>query len=258
MADHHKRAGSWPGSRALLGKSEMAVACLLAFGLAGCVTTMIGEPIAIRIPANLSEEEAQGLVTEFVEGNKRNTSARASGSIYRKVHGKWQIEQWEPGSMVAVYSWRSHLLRVNIEFANRTALLEIGESANLRQSSQRIHKIAKALAMELAQDVRLGFAKAALSQRPQGSYVSQRSGSKKSSFCSSMWEGDVQEQASCKRAQQRSYDRLRPLISEVKTKSSSPESRRLRACYAGTQTWAGADWEAIERCFYSPPASKRY
>jgi hypothetical protein len=236
----------------------IAAACSLAFGLAGCVTTRIGEPIAIRIPANLSEEEAQGLVTEFVEGKNGITTGKDSGSIYRKIRGNWQIEQWEPGSMVAAYSWRSHLLRVNIEFANRTVLLKIGESVDLRQSSQRIHKFAKALAMEFAQDIRVDFAKAALRQRSPGSYASQRSGSKKSSFCSSMWEDDLQEQASCLRAQQRSYDRLRPLISEAKSKSSSQGSRRLSACYARTRTWAGADWEAVERCFYSPPASLRY
>jgi len=216
---------------------------------------MIGEPITIQIPANLSEEEAQGLVTEFVQGDKRNTTARGSGSVSRKLRGKWRIEQWKPGSMVAAYSWRSHLLRVNIEFANRTALLEIGESANLRQSSQRIHKIAKALEMELAQDVRLGFAKAALRQQPQGSYASRRSGSKKPSFCGSMWGRDPGEQASCQRAQNRSYDRLLPVISQAKAAATTSESKKLKACYARSKTWAGADWEAIERCFYSPPAS---
>jgi hypothetical protein len=258
MADYHKRAGRRPRSRASLQKTVMAAACALTFGLAGCVTTRIGEPIAIQIPANISEAEAQGLVAEFIEGDKRNNKAKRSGRVSRKFRGKWQIEQWEPGSMVAAYSWRSHLLRVRVKFANRTVLLEIGESENLRQSSQQIHKNAKALAMELAQGIRLDFAQAALSQRPQGGYASQRSGSENASFCKSMWEGDHQEQASCQRAQQRSYDRLRPLISEVKSKSSSVESRRLRECYAGTQKWAGADWEAIERCFYSPPASERY
>lgn len=257
MADHNKRAGKWSGSGAALRISAMTAACSLAFGLTGCVTTKIGEPLVIRIPSNISEVEAQGLVTEFIEGDNRKTAVRGSGPVSRKVRGSWQIEQWEPSSMVAAYSWRSYLLRVNIEFSNRTVLIEIGESENLRQSSQRIHRVAKALAMELAQDVRLEFAEAALRQRPQGSYASQRSGSKKPSFCNSMWEGDPREQVSCQRAQRRSYDRLRPLISEAKTKSSSVESTRLRKCYAGTQTWAGADWEAIERCFYSPPASVR-
>jgi hypothetical protein len=113
------------------------------------------------------------------------------------------------------------------------------------------------LALELAQGIRLDFTDAALHQRPPGSFASQRSGSEKPSFCTSMWEGDPQEQASCARAQRRSYDRLRPLISEAKTRSSSVESTRLRKCYSRTQTWAGADWEAIERCFYSSPASVR-
>ncbi len=255
MVDHSKRTGKWPESRPALRISAMAATCSLALGLAGCVTTEIGEPLAIRIPSNLSEVEAQGLITEFLEGDTKNTAVRGSGPVSRRVRGRWQIEQWERGFMVAAYSWRSHLLRVNIRFTDRMVFFEIGESAKLRQSPQRIHKVAKALAMELAQDVRLDFADAALRQRPQGSYAAQGSGSNKPSFCSSMWDGDPQEIASCQRAQRRSYDRLRPLISEAKTKSSSVESKRLRKCYAGTQTWAGADWETIERCFYSPPAS---
>jgi hypothetical protein len=255
MADHRKCTGNWSETRAALRISAIVATGSLAFGLAGCVTTETGEPLAVRTPSNLSEVEAQGLVTELIEGDIKNTASIGTGPASRRARGNWQIEQWEPGSMVAAYSWGSHLLRVNIKFDDRMVLFEIGESAKLRQSPQRIHKVAKALAMELAQDVRLDFANAALRQRPQGSYASQGSGPRKPSFCSSMWGGDPQEQASCQRAQQRSYDRLRPLVSEAKSKSSSVESTRLRKCYAGTQTWAGADWETIERCFYSPPAS---
>ncbi len=104
--------------------------------------------------------------------------------------------------------------------------------------------------MELAQDIRLTYAKIGMHQRPQGSDAYQRTGLKKSTLCSSMWEEDPQEQARCQRAQRRSYDRLGPLISQLTARPVSLESQRLRACYEGTQTRAGADWEAIEGCFY--------
>jgi hypothetical protein len=152
--------------------------------------------------------------------------------------------------MVVVYSWRKYLLRVNIAFANQTTLLEIGKSEGLSQSATRIHKRPKRLAMELAQDIRLAYAKMGMSQRPQGSDAYQRTRFKNSALCSSMWEEDPQEQASCQRAQRRSYDRLRPMISQLKVEPAALESKRLRACYEGTKVWAGADWEAIERCYY--------
>jgi hypothetical protein len=94
-------------------------------------------------------------------------------------------------------------------------------------------------------------------QQPPASAASQKSKPKKSSLCSSMWEEDPQEQASCRRAQRRSYDRLLPMISQLKAKPSTLEARRLKACYHSTQTWAGTDWEAIERCFYGSQASAR-
>lgn len=250
MTDPDVRARTQPGRRAGPWSFAVAAACALAFMLTGCRTTRIGEPVAIRIPSNLSEEGAQSLVTKFIDD--KLFRSKSIGTETRKIRGNWRIEYWEPGSMIAVYSWRKYLLRVNITFANRTTFLEIGESAELHQSATRIHKRAKRLAIELAQDIRLAYAQIGMYQRPRGSVTSQRTGSKKSSLCHSMWEGDPQEQASCQRAQRRSYDRLRPLISEMKAGSSSLESRRLRACNERTQTWAGeTDWEALERCFHN-------
>jgi hypothetical protein len=156
--------------------------------------------------------------------------------------------------MVAAYSWRSHVLRVHITFANGATLLEIGECSRLRQTATRIHKRAKALEMELVEGIRRTYAANAIGRNASGAIASQSAGSKKPSYCISMWEGDPHEQASCLRAQRRSYDRLRPLISQLNANPSTLESRRLKDCYSATQTWAGTDWEAAERCFYSAPA----
>jgi hypothetical protein len=248
VTDPDVRAKTRTGCRTGLWSFALAAACSLAFGLTGCRTIGIGAPVTIQIPQNLTEEGAQSLVTESIDRNLFRSSK--SGPETRKRLGHWQIEQWEPGYMVVVYSWRKYILRVNIAFENRTTLLEIGKSEGLLQSATRIHKRPKRLAMELAQEIRLAYAKIGMRQRLQVSDASQRTGLKKSTLCISMWGKDPQEQANCQRAQRRSYDRLRPLISQLKVEPAALESKRLRACYEGTQVWAGADWEAVERCFY--------
>jgi hypothetical protein len=236
---------------------------------------MIGSPIAIQIPRNLTQYQAQLLVTEFINGDDTSqkeynwragithvpfhATARGSSAVVLKKYENWQIEQWEPGSMVAAYSWKTHLLRVKFRFDNRNTILEIGESENLRQSPTRIHKAAKALVKELGRDIQFAYGKVASSQRQfEDDAFAQGTKPNKPSYCGSIWEGEPQEQASCQRAQRRSYDHLRPLISQLKVSPSSLESRRLRACSSVAQTRAGIDWEATERCFYSPPASLRY
>jgi len=243
--------------RVSLGISALAVVCSLPLVLAGCRTASIGEPLTFRIPPNLSERDAQDLVTEFVESGGRITPPGRSRSTTRKLRGSWQIEQWEPGFLVASYAWQSHLLRVRLEFADRTVRLAIGPSENLRQSAERIHKSAKAITSELGNAIQHQLTEVALTRRRQSEVASQRFKSEPSSFCTATWEGDSQEQASCRRAPQLSYDRLLPVISKAKARPTDIESKKLRACYTRTQTWAGADWEAIERCFYSPPASAR-
>ena len=256
MVERRTRVQERPGSRVSLRISALVVVCSLPLALAGCRTTPIGEPLTIRIPPNLSEREAQDLVTDLIE-NAANSPAPRSRSGARKPRRSWQIEQWEPGFLVATYAWQSHVLRVRLDFADRTVRLAIGQSDNLHQSAERIHKSAKARTTELGRAIQHQFAESALSQRRQSEIASQRLKSEPSSFCTSTWEGDPQEQASCRRAQRRSYDRLLPVISKAKVVPSDVESEKLRACYARTQTWAGADWEAIERCFYAPPASAR-
>jgi hypothetical protein len=257
MVERRTCAQERPGSRMSLRIAALVVVCSLPLALAGCRTTPIGEPRTIRIPANLSEREAQDLVTDYIENGGKSTAPGRSRPATRKLRGIWQIEQWEPGFLVATYAWRSHVLRVRIEFADRTVRLAIGRSENLRQSADRIHKSAKAMTRELGDAIQYQFAESALSPRRQSEVASRSLQSKPSSFCTSTWEGDPQEQASCRRAQRRSYDRLLPVISKAKAIPTDVESKKLQACYARTQTWAGADWEAIERCFYSPPASAR-
>ncbi len=255
MVERRARDQERPRRKVSLRISALVVACSLPLALAGCRTTPIGEPLTVRIPANLSEREAQNLVTEFIESGGRSTPPGSSRSTARKLRGSWQIEQWEPGFMVATYAWRSHVLRVRLEFAERTVRLAIGPSENLRQSADRIHKFAKAMTSELSNAIQHQLTEVALTQRRQGEIASRRFKSEPSSFCTATWEGDPQEQASCRRAQLRSYDRLLPVISKAKARPTDIESKKLQACYARTQTWAGADWEAVERCFYSPPAS---
>jgi len=241
--------------RAGLRGLAVAAACSFAFGLAGCRTTEIGAPVAIAIPQNLTEAEAQHLVVDFLDG--RLPQSRSSGRVTRRRLGRWQIERWEPGSLVAAYAWRAHILRVHLAFADGTTLLEIGDSANLHQSAKRIHKQAKTLAMELGQDLRFAYARAGMAKRTPGAVARKSPESQEPSFCHSRWGDDPRERASCQRAQRRSYDRLRPSIAQVEARPTAVESKRLRACYTRTQTGFGPDWEAVERCFYSPPASMR-
>jgi len=253
VADPDVRAKNQAGCRTGLWSFALAAACSLAFGLTGCRTIEIGAPVTIQIPQNLTEEGAQSLVTESIDAHLFRSSS--SGPETRKRLGHWQVEQWEPGYMVVVYSWRKYILRVNIAFENRTTLLEIGRSEGLAQSATRIHKRPKRLAMELAQEIRLAYAKIGMRQGPQVSDGFQGTSLKKSFLCSSMWKKDPQEKAICQRAQRRSYDRLLPLVNQFKANPTTLESKKLKACYQGTQTWAGTDWEAIERCFYSNQAS---
>ncbi len=233
----------------------VAAACSLAFGTSGCRTTEIGAPAAIRIPQNLTEAEAQRLVGDLIDG--KLPQSRSSGRVTRRRLGRWRIEGWEPGSMVASYSWQAHILRIHIAFADRTTSLEIGDSENLHQSAKRIHKRAKALAMELGQDIRHSYARAGMAQQTPRPVARQSTEATKPSLCLSQWGDDPHERARCQRAQRRAYDRLRPLIAQVEARPTTVESKRLRACYARTKAGASPDWEALEQCFYSLPASAR-
>ncbi|MEE9606259.1 MAG: hypothetical protein V3U03_00865 [Myxococcota bacterium] len=251
-------------------RAALAVVCISCIALAGCRTTEIGGPIEIPIPHNLSEQDAQNLVTRFVDRASRGgageasenhlrrvlAAARRPGSVARGYRGRWRVEAWEPGSVVAAYAWKRHLLRVHIEFRDRAAILRIGEGVNLRQSPTRIHKTAKALTTELAQDIRFVYGKVASGDAALVA-AARSQGSAQASFCDVMWKSDAQERARCQRAQRRAYDRLRPQIDLVRAEPSTVDSRMLKACYSQAQTRAGTDWEATARCFYSYPASTR-
>ncbi len=255
MTDFRRFAATRLGHRAGFRIFTVSAACSLALVLAGCRTVSIGEPVSIPIPQTLAEPEAQRLVAEWIEGDRLRT--RGSGPRTRGRRARWQIEEWQPGSIVAVYAWRSHVLRVELEFEDRTTRLAIGDSENLKQSSARIHERAKVLAMELAQNIRLAYAK--LAMQPPGSRpaASARTGGTKRSFCSARWPGDAGERTRCERAQRRAYGRLQPMIAQVEAAPSTFQSQRLRACYANTKTAGAADWEALERCFHATPASIR-
>lgn len=235
---------------------SLVAACLILFGLVGCRTIEIGGPVEIDNPPHLAGAEAQKLISGLIDGKR--VPSKSSGPVTRLRLGHWRVERWIPGLMVAAYSWQSHILRVNITFENHKTILEIGESEKLSQSDNRIHKRGKALAMELAQDIRIAYANIAMHQQPVENALNWESGSSASSFCRWAWASDPQEQAACRRAQARSYDRLQTYISEFKINPESVESKRLKACYAGSKTRAGADWEAAERCFFGSPASTRY
>ena len=255
MTDRQQFAAVRLGRRPRLRIVSVSAACALAFALAGCRTTSIGEPVSIPIPQTLTEPEAQRLVAEWIEGDRLRTPR--SGPRTRRRPVRWQIEEWQPGSIVAVQSWQSHVLRVRLEFADHTTRLEIGDSENLKQSSTRIHKRAKVLATELAQNLRLAYAKVAMHPAESPRAASASSGAATRSLCRSLWPGDARERARCERAQRRSQGRLQPMIAQVEAAPSTFQSKRLRACYARTKTADGADWEALERCFYSTPASVR-
>jgi glutathione S-transferase len=250
-------------------RTAFAAACALCAALAGCRTTDIGGPIEIPIPHNISERDAQYLVTRFLDraggssaGNEDDPLRRLfagvqwRGSVAQRYRGKWRIEDWQPGSLVAAYAWKSHLLRIHVEFRDRVAVLGIGESTGLRQSQTEIHKTAKALTDELAQDIRFVFGKVASGDSALVAAVRSQ-GSSQPSFCDVMGGTDDRERDGCRRAQRDAYERLQARIERVESDPTAPESRKLKACYAQAQTRAGTDWEATARCFYAYPASMR-
>jgi len=244
-----------------MSRAVPALIFAASMALAGCRTTEIGDPIEIALPHNLSSQSAQTLVTRFIEASSGArmsredplrhvfASARGRHSMARRLRGKWRIEAWNPESMVAAYAWKRHILRVEIEFQDRSLRLGLGEGTNVDQSATQIHSTAKALALELAQEIRFVFGKVASGSAPVAADAAAIS------FCDAMWGSNSSQRESCGRAQKRSYDRLRPLIDLVKVKPSAPDSQRMKACYARAQTRAGTDWESTERCFYSYPAS---
>lgn len=250
-------------------RAALAFVCVSCIALTSCRTVEIGGPIEIPIPHNLSEQDAQKLVTLFVDRTNRGSgrgasdelrrlfaSARRPRSLARRYPGRWRVEAWQPGSIVAAYAWNQHLVRVHIEFRDRAAILGIGESANLRQSPDKIHKTAKALTSELAQDIRFVYGKVASGDAALVA-AARSQGSAQASFCDVTWKSDAQERTRCQRAQRRAYDRLRPQIDLVSANATTSDSRKLKACYSQAQTRVGTDWEATERCFYSYPASAR-
>ena len=95
-------------------------------------------------------------------------------------------------------------------------MLKIGESENLSQSPTEIHTTAKALTTELAQDIRFVFGKAASGDAGSRRRSILRLGASLVLRCGV--EGR-RERASCQRAQQRAYDRLKPQIDLVKAQS---------------------------------------
>lgn len=222
-----------------------------------------GEPVAVELPHNLNEATAQDLMTRYLRSaspgakkvKQRDAlqpifhSASRTRAIGRRYRGAWRIESWEPGAIVAAYTWKRYILRVHLEFVDRTMWLRIGEGTNLRQSETRIHKTTKALSMELTQEIRFVFGRVA--SEPAAAVAGRDS--TKESVCGAMWRSDSSEQARCQRAQKRSYDRMTPVIDLVKIKPASSEAQRLRSCYAQAQTRAGTDWESTERCFHSHP-----
>jgi hypothetical protein len=251
-------------------RTALALGFAGCIALAGCRTTGVGEAIEIPIPHNLSDQHAQHLVTRFVDRGQARTTrtpddvllrelfagVQRRGSIARRYRGRWRIEAWQPGSAVAAYAWKRHVLRVEMEFRNRSAILRIGECTNLRQSPTEIHKTANALASELAQDIRFLFGKIA-SGDARLVAAARSLGAPQSAFCEVVWASDERQRAECRQAQRSAYNRLRAQIDRVEVDPSSPDSRKLKMCYAEAQTRAGTDWEATERCLHTYPASLR-
>jgi hypothetical protein len=251
-------------------RAALIVACAVCIALVGCRTTEIGGPIVIPIPHNLSEQDAQSLVTRFVDRANRGSvtgatseplrrvfaAARRPGSAARRYRGRWRVEGWEPGSIVVAYAWKRHLVRVHIGFRERTVVLRIGEGVGISQSSTRIHTTAKTLTTELAQDLRFVYGKIASGDATLVA-AARSQGSAQAPFCDVTWKSDAGERERCRRAQRHAYDQLRRQIDLVKSEPSTDDSRKLRSCYSQAQTSAGTDWEATARCFYSYPASPR-
>ena len=148
----------------MMSREDTIRASVLVLLTALACRTALYSPLMVEVPPELTRDQVEialiaALANRPIPGgldSDEMTVENVFDALYgwRRGEGEtraleWLPEERQPGVIVAGYTWRSHYLKVGLDFDEEIVEVYILDSRNLNQTDNEIHKTAVALVRAL-------------------------------------------------------------------------------------------------------------